>query len=491
MQQHPLYHKTIYILFSLLGIAVLSVLFSLSYTYPLTLGKRSILYSDYGKFYHSQRLMIEGHNIYSPIYFIKNKKSSESGRALLAKPESNPKHAIRLAGNLNPPFFTLISFPFAYLSYTHALLLWTFFSLLAGCLSVLLIQQKLDPPSLHSLPSCLLLLIAFVSYFPTFATLQFGQVSLILLPFLVLAWRAAHGQKSTTAAIFLGLAASLKPFIALFFLYFLIRKEWRALGVFILTILVCALIAAVFLGVNTYYAYYQVGHQIAWAASNWNVSIYGVLLRLIGGAEANTPLIPIHGLFTGAYLFLSGLLVLALYWFLRPIQGVDARKKTDLDFSLILIAMLLLSPLGWMYYFPFLSIPFLVLWHFSKKGFYPIALPLLLAALLLLSNIPITLIPTNEIKANNALSVFLGSMLYFAVLIGSMSLLFVMRRLLKKQPAPNFERIPPSLLLLVYIVVFLPSILGITKTTNNWMRYAVNYSTEYTLISHQDNTAYK
>jgi hypothetical protein len=473
------------ILFSLLGIAILSLLFCLSYTYSLTLGKRSILYSDYCKFYHSQRLMIEGKNIYSPIYFIKNKSATTSGHALLAKPESNPKQAIRLAGNLNPPFFTLISFPFAYLSYPHALLLWTFFSLLAGCLSILLIQQKLDPSSLHSLPCCLLLLIAFLSYFPTFANLQFGQVSLLLLPFLVLAWRAAHEQKDIIAAIFLGLAASLKPFIALFFLYFLIRKEWRALSVFILTLLIAALIAAVFFGLNTYMAYYQACQQIAWAASNWNVSIYGVLLRLIGGTEANTALIPIHvhGFFTACYLFLSGLFVLMLYWFLRPINDADPQKKTDLDFSIILIAMLLLSPLGWMYYFPLLSIPFLVLWHLAKKGLYPIALPLLLATLLLLSNIPISLIPTNAIQANNVLTVFLGSMLYFVVLIVLASLLIVIRNQLNKQSVSNFERIPPSLLLLVYIVVFLPSILGIIKTSNNWMHHAVNYSKEYTLIS--------
>lgn len=481
-----LFKKITNFIFSLLGIAILSVLFSISYTYPLTLGKLSILYSDYGKFYHSQRLMIEGKNIYSPIYFIKNENATKSGHALLAKPESNPKQAIRLAGNLNPPFFTLISFPFAYLSYKQALLLWTFFSILAGCLSILLIQQKLDLASLYSLPACLLLLIAFISYFPTFVTLQFGQVSLLLLPLLVLSWRAAHEHKNIRAAVFLGLATSLKPFIALFFLYFLIRKEWRALLIFSLTILVCAFIAGVFFGVNTYYAYYKVCHQIAWAASNWNVSIYGFLLRLLGGSEANIPLIPLHSLFIEAYFFLSGLLLLVLYWFLRPLHGVDPQKKTDLDFSFILIAMLLLSPLGWIYYFPFLSIPFLLLWNFSKKGFYPLAFPLLLATLLLLSNIPITLIPTNQIKANNVLPVFLGSMLYFTVLLGLMSLLFVARQGLKKQASPVFERIPPSLLLLVYFIVFLPSIFGIIKTSNNWMRYAVNYSTDYTLISHQD-----
>jgi hypothetical protein len=469
-----------------LGFIVLSGLFCLSYIYPLTLGKTSILYSDYGKFYHSQQMLIQGKNIYTPIYFIHNKKHPEPGHSILAAQGTQPKQAIRLAGNLNPPFFTLVSFPLAYLSYPHALLVWTFLSIIAGYFSILLIQQKLEPSSIRSLSTCLLLLIGFSIFFPSFANLQFGQVSLLLLPLLVFGWRNAHDQKSTKAAIFLGLATSLKPFIGLFLFYFLIRKEWRALSVFIFTIFICGLIAAAFFGIDIYYPYYQACHQIAWAASSWNVSIYGFLLRLIGGPEANTPLIPLPGLFIFAYPFLSALLIAALIGFLQPLPGIALRKKTDLDFSFTLVAMLLLSPLGWLYYFPFLSIPWLILWNFSKKGIYPIALPLLLATFLLLCNVPIPLIPTNEIKANNVVAVFLGAGLYFSVLVGLIGLLFLLRRPLTEKLGSDFEKIPSKLLLLVCIVAFLPSLLGIAKSTNSWMRYTTKYSSEYTLISHQD-----
>jgi hypothetical protein len=478
--------KISYFLQVLLGIASLSVLISINYTYPLTLGKTSILYSDYGKFYHSQQLLLTGKNIYSPIYFIKNKQHSESGHALLAKAETKPKQAVRLAGNLNPPFFTLLSFPLAYLPYSQALLVWTSLSMLAGCFAILLIQQKLEPHAIYSLPSGLLLLSAFLSYFPSFAALQFGQVSLLLLPLIVLGWRATYDRKPIKAAIFLGLAASLKPFFALFLLYFLIRKEWRALWTFSFTLVVCAYLALAVFGMKTYYAYYQACQQIAWAASSWNVSFYGLLLRLIGGPETNTPLIPIPGLFTFAYLFLSAILILVLVWFLRPTANIDPRKKTCLDFSIILVAMLLLSPLGWMYYFPFLSIPFLILWDFSKKGIYPISLSLAIATLLLLSNIPVTLTPTNEIKTHNALSVFYSASLYFFVLLGLLALLLLIRQFLVKKLSLSFEKIPSKLLLLVVIVAFLPSLVGMAKSSNNWIRYTINYSSEYSLIPYQD-----
>ena len=55
------------------GIILLAVILLLNFIYPLTMGKTNILYSDYGKFYHSQQLFIQGKDIYSPIYFVKNK----------------------------------------------------------------------------------------------------------------------------------------------------------------------------------------------------------------------------------------------------------------------------------------------------------------------------------------------------------------------------------------------------------------------------------
>lgn len=470
-----------------LGVTILLGLFALNCIYSLTLGKSSILYSDYGKFYHSQQLFIKGEDIYSYVYFIRNKFYSTKKHAPLSQQTRSQKATTFILGpNLNPPFFTLISFPLAYLSYPHALLLWTILSIGAGCIGILLIQQKLDHRSVFSLSLCLLLLIGFFSYFPTFSTLQLGQVSLFLLLFLVLAWRAAHDQQAGKAAIFLGLVTSLKPFVGLFFLYFLIRKEWRALALFVGTILIFGLIAAAVFGLSTYASYYQVSRHITWASSSWNVSIYGFLSRLIGGTETNTPLLPLPGLFPFAYSCLSILFLVALVWFLRPIPSIAPQTKTDLDFSIILLGMLLLSPLGWMYYFCLLSIPFLILWDLSEKGVFPIALPLLLATFLLFSNIPITLISAQDIQASNVVKVFLSACPYFITLTGFTGLLFFMRAYLSKKFLRSFERIPVGLLLLVYIVVFLPSILGILKSGHDWLRHGVEYSKEYLLIFHQD-----
>src|ERR1043165_6716111 len=152
MSFKKIYHS----IFLLTGIILLGVILILNFVYPLTLGKTNILYSDFGKFYHSQQLFIQGKNIYSPIYFVKNKlgTSTSTSKVKLTQPK-----IFILSGNLNPPFFTLISFPLAYLSYPHALLVWTLLSILAGTLGILLLQQKVDGKT-FSISCALLLLIA-------------------------------------------------------------------------------------------------------------------------------------------------------------------------------------------------------------------------------------------------------------------------------------------------------------------------------------------
>lgn len=102
------------------GIILLAVILLLNFIYPLRMGKTNILYSDYGKFYHSQQLFIQGKDIYSPIYFVKNKLNTDTH---LNNHQSKHSKILKLVGNLNPPFFTLISFPLTYLSYAHTLLI--------------------------------------------------------------------------------------------------------------------------------------------------------------------------------------------------------------------------------------------------------------------------------------------------------------------------------------------------------------------------------
>src|SRR5262249_28977340 len=61
------------------------------------------------------------------------------------------------------------------------------------------------------------------------ASLRFGQVTLVLLPVLTLAWLADREGRRGTAGAWLGVLIYVKPFAGVYALYMLWRREWRCL----------------------------------------------------------------------------------------------------------------------------------------------------------------------------------------------------------------------------------------------------------------------
>ena len=60
------------------------------------------------------------------------------------------------------------------------------------------------------------------------STLWFGQISLILAVPVTLAWRARRLDRFREAAMWMGVAASVKPFLLIVFPYLLLERQWRA-----------------------------------------------------------------------------------------------------------------------------------------------------------------------------------------------------------------------------------------------------------------------
>jgi hypothetical protein len=231
----------------------------------------------------------------------------------------------------------------------------------------------------------------------------------------------------------LGIAASLKLFFGLFFLYFLLRREWRALAWFTATALCCALLPAAVFGFKIYSAYFSVLQHINWYSSSWNASILGVLARLFGAGENNFPLIHLPGATYTLFYLCAGLALVSFIKALWPNKSIAADNKRDLDFSLTLVAMLLLSPLAWLYYFPLLIIPVIVLLQLAKEYrstplfFWP-------CSSILLSGITRNIISAGDISKTNALSIFTLASCNTATLIILFGSLLFAYRLLARQP---------------------------------------------------------
>ena len=254
--------------------------------------------------------------------------------------------------NLNTPFMTALLAPLTYLEFPVARLVWLSVSALAAWLSFYLLGREGLLPKLWSLGSTAFL-AAFWGYFPSFITVLHGQVTFLLLLPLVVGWLRLRQGRYLSAGACIGLAVSLKPFVGLFLLGLVAQRNWRACTGLLLAGLACFLLGGAAAGFDAYPLYRETLHHINWQSASWNASLAGFFSRLLGGSE-NSPWLNAPWLARGLSLVGSAIL-LALYlqaaWNSR---SGSARAKADQLVAMSIPAMLLISPLGWLYYFPLL-----------------------------------------------------------------------------------------------------------------------------------------
>ncbi len=139
------------------------------------------------------------------------------------------------------PFSTLAVWPIALLPALVAKHIWIVLNagLLVGILFVL--------PHVSGLTLAQAGILICLSY-PLQFNFQLGQYYVLLLGLLTAACWAAQRDKGSISGFLIGLAASLKIFPIIFIFYFLRRREWKAVAVCCITILVAVLLSIWILG---------------------------------------------------------------------------------------------------------------------------------------------------------------------------------------------------------------------------------------------------
>ena len=203
---------------------------------------------DFYKFYISAKLYWEGKSIYSPVPKIILEKPKEKVSDWLKNDQSQAIQSSRDTehANLNPPFQTLLLAPVGLIKYEQAFLIYSFISIISGLVAVLLIAHETANEK-YELSFLFIFMIIIMLYFPTWSNILYGQLSLVLLLLITLAWIAARNGRDALGGIYLGLAMSLKIFVGLFLLFFLVRRRWRLLFWFIGTFMLLSLAAVVVL----------------------------------------------------------------------------------------------------------------------------------------------------------------------------------------------------------------------------------------------------
>ena len=354
--------------------------------------------SDFAVFFASIQLLLDGKDIYTAV--------PVDVFGLNGPP---PTSRIILHPNLNPPFFTLLLSPLGLLSYHVAFWVWSILSVCFGVLGVFLLQRTTGK---FNVDDVLTLLVMQFAYFPVMANAMIGQTALLVFLLVVAGWVAAREGYDRLSGILLGFAFTIKLFLGLFLICFLVLRRWRLIFWLLGTFVLCSLVGLWVLGLHAYVQYMHALNSVTWQSSSWNASAYGFFSRLLGGAESPSlfdfPLL-------GKYLYYSFTLVTIaiLIWLGRSRSAMTSIADFDLLFSFTIVASLLISPLGWMYYFPLLLIPFFVLFRLSR---FFVSQQIFMWSLLIvfaLSGFPQLMVPA---AYTNKIAITQGSLYFYSLL---------------------------------------------------------------------------
>lgn len=327
-------------------------------------------------------------------------------------PYENPELFTGLGYPANTLLFYLPLIPF---SYKQAQAIFTLLSAAAIATAVLL-SLKLTTKNISRYTFLFALSLALLS-FPTKFTLGMGQNNAIALLFLLLSFFFYQKKKIAAAGILLGITVSLKTIFGFFFLFYLLKREWRLLLYSIIPLLVSVILVAV---VNDIALYPYWASKVIPPLLNlqgreiyYNQGLMGFVSRLTGNLILRR---------TTTALF--SLILLAVVGKLTLKKG-----KEILQFSLFIIALLLIDTLSWQHHFVWLIFPFIVLTSLAmkQKGF----------KLLALLGLSYFLVSWN-FKNPEALSTFPKNLLLSNTFYGTLILFLINTQLLASQKkSPN------------------------------------------------------
>lgn len=311
------------------------------------------------------------------------------------RPQDHPEHLLFAApsrdNNFHPPFTAVLFVPFTFLPYSVAMSIWNVLSLAIYLAIGFIIGRELDITLSRSY--LILLLGLALCWYPFAAHIALGQISLQLILPIIGCWALLRHGRPLLAGALLGFACLIKLFpglIVVFLLLIGLRNLLRPLAAAQATarahpaqtarrlladsmhephiqaaaaagVVIAAggLLTLLIVGAADMARYTQeaVPQQLAeYRAFVVNHGLAGPINRLLLDGPWVRPLLeaPLLAslLNTAGRLLVLGI---ALYQIWRL---PATRPGDDIAFSLVFLAMLLISPLTWQHVFPLLALPF-------------------------------------------------------------------------------------------------------------------------------------
>ena len=231
---------------------------------------------------------------------------------------------------------------------------------------------------LYLIPSLLVIVYIWSSY-------HLGQPSLVLLALMLGAFVALRSQREVPAGALIALAAAIKAFPVIAIIYLIYRRYWKAaLSVVVTLTFLLLILPAPFRGFE------RAWHDLEkWSSGmlkydaaavaqrpmrsyTWKnqslVSVTNRLLRHVDADAASAPHTPIYvnladlRFRTVNAIIISVALVLGILFItVMPQRGMRTAESDAIEFALLLLIMLMITPLSFGYFFSWLMLPFAVI----------------------------------------------------------------------------------------------------------------------------------
>ncbi len=230
------------------------------------------------------------------------------------------------------PILALVSLPLTLLPFPAIVPLWLLLNI--GLLVVVGRWLRLSLEA--SLP--------LAAWPPLWCLLYIGQFELVILALAMLGWRAAAARRDCHAGMWLGLAVVIKLYPALFLMPYAVQRRGRVLLAAVSVFLLSQfgnLVAVGPAGLVNYYRRVLPAVSSEYVRTGLNISPYGALLRLFGGATDVPPLVDAPKIILPVTIALSIFALFAL---------------TKLEPEAAPVAMLVALPSVW-YYYAVLALP--------------------------------------------------------------------------------------------------------------------------------------
>ncbi len=386
--------------------------------------------NDFGRTYYSAVLWVQGEDMYA------------LNRSV---PWYIDDETINL-WNLNPPHFHVLLLPLVPLPDLTALALWcglNAFCLVIACGWIMKETGLTMTPGLRKWG-----LLGLLGFIGTGTALVTGHMSFLIFMLVTRVWIDARRGNWNRAGIWLGLALSVKPFLLIILPYLVLRRRWNGLASALATALGCFALGLAVFGIDGLMSWRNTLAQAeTWSWLPMNGSIMGLLTRtfshnLIFGEVAELPPALISALWLAIGIPV-GLLTLGVSLTDSSPRGVDRA------FALLLVGALLLSPLGWTYYFWLPVGPLVALsvawWRDDRESASPWSRRLLVASL------PGFMLPLHAVvffQKSPAATLITGSVYFWSLLLAWLALIvdglraYLRRNKMPATPEPTRGPLP-------------------------------------------------